>query len=271
MPMILRGSGLSALLWAALLLAPCCVKAQSATVPADVAVSKARARYYTPVDSGLGSFRCDVQFDWKDFLEKATHQAVPDNDPRLAYLRSIRLSVEDTLRGTGELHWTAPTTAPDASEDSVNKIREGMEQIWSGFFQSWNGFMTGDLVSLDTNATAERTPAGFHVAVRTGPQVAEEFFNADLLLQTVHVATPSIESTLLPTFTATPRGLRVSEINSSFRQPPTAEPTEVSMHVQYAPVSSFDLPSELVVAVGPAHFDFHLTGCTTQSTVSPGK
>lgn len=226
-------------------------------------VNKARKLYYTPVDSGLKSFHCDVNFDWKTFIQKASNQAVPDDDSRLKYLQTIQLSVDDELRGAGELHWNAPSPAPDKAQDSVDKIREGMQQVWAGFFQSWNGFFTGDLVTLDAKALVENTSAGYHVAVRTGPSLAEEMFDSNLLLKSVRVTTPTLESVISPTFTQSPQGLLVSTIASSYRQPPTAPATEVNMNVAYAPVGSFQLPSQLQVQVGPANFEFKLANCTT--------
>lgn len=233
------------------------------------AIRRARALYYTPVDNGLQSFRCDVSFDWKNFMQKASNQAVPDEDARLKYLQSVRLSVEDTLRGAGELHWNAPAPPPENSADSVEKIREGLQQVWSGFFQSWNGFITGDLVTLDSKAVAEPTPEGYHVSVRTGSSLAEEQFDSALLLQSVHVTTPTLDSTVLPLFQHDNHGLLVTTIDSSYRQPPSAAPTDVHMEIAYAPVSRFQLPSKLTVVVGPATFAFGLESCTVQSQITP--
>lgn len=242
---------------------------QAADLSPSVTFGKARALYYTPVDNGLQGFHCEVTFDWKDFIQRATNQAIPESDARLKYLQTIQLSIDDDLRGRGELHWAAPTTAPEASADSVGKIRDGMQQMWSGFFQSWNGFYTGDLVSLDAKATVERTAeGGFRVAVRTGPSLAEELYDNKLLLKSVHVATPTLESTIMPAFATTPKGLIVSAIGSSYKQPPTAQPTDVQMTLTYAPVGAFQIPSALAVSVGPAKFDYHLNNCTVRTELT---
>lgn len=233
------------------------------------AVGRARALYYTPADKGLQGFHCDLSFDWKNFIQKATNQPLPDDDARLKYLRTIQLSVDDDLHGTGEMHWTAATPAPEGTEDSVGKVRDGMQQLWSGFFQSWNGFFTGGLLALDNKASVEKTPAGYRVATRDGESLAEEFYNDKLVLQSVHVATPRLESTMAPTFSPSSQGLLVTAIRSIYRQPPTAEPTEVTMGLTYAPVNTFQLPSELTVSVGPANFDFHLGNCTVKTQLTP--
>lgn len=240
--------------------------AQAASGQTDAAaVNKARALYYTPVDSGLQGFHCEVNFDWRDFIQKASNQPVPENDSRLGYLKAVKLSVDDDLRGQGKLNWESVAPVPEGSEDSVDKVRGGLQQLWSGFFQAWNGFFTGDMLTPDPKATLDRNGTGYHVSVRNGANLAEEQFDANLTLQTVHVVTPAIESTIAPTFTSGPQKLMVTGIRSMYRQPPTSDATEVVMSLKYAPVGGFQLPSEVRVAVGPADFSFHLVNCTVRT------
>ncbi len=241
---------------------------QSPSPTAAVAFSKARALYYLPVDAGLEGFGCEVSFDWKTFIEKASNQPVPEDDSRLKYLRSIHLTVDDDLHGRGELHWTASAPPPQETEDSVTKVRDGFQQMWSGFFQTWNGFLTGDMVTLDARSTAEHTAEGYHVVAGSGPSLAEEQYDNKFLLQSVHVSTPTLDSLVYPSFASTPQGLLVSGIRSVYKQSPNPEPTEVLMKVNYAPVSAFQIPSEVMVTVGPANFDFHLVNCTVRTKLT---
>ena len=249
----------------------CCllpVSAQTGASTSAATLLKARALYYTPVDAGLRGFHCDVSFDWKQFIQKATNQPVPDDDVRLKYLRSIALTVDDDLRGTGELHWTAPAPPPENQEDAIGKVRGGMQQIWAGFAQSWNGYFNGELVSLDAKAIVEHSADGYHVAVRNGAQLAEEQYDDKLLLQTVHVSTPTQETTMSPIFLPSAQRLLVTSMRSVVRQPLSAQPIEVLMTLQYAPVATFQIPSELNVSVGTANFDFHLLNCTVQTQLT---
>ena len=247
-------------------------QAQTTTSPA-AAFRKARALYYTPVDKGLQGFGCDVSFDWKQFIEKANSAPVPDTDERLAYLRSIKLTISDDLNGGGQLQWAAPTTAPDASEQSIAQIRSGMQAMWSGFFQSWNGFLTGDLVSLGDNQTVvERTSnGGFRVSTTQNGKVAEEFFDRNLVLLSLHVSTPSLDSNLTPIFLDSAQGRLVTNLNSIVKQPPSAAGTSVDMKVQYAAVNGFQLPSALQINVGgTTAFAYTLSNCTVNTKLSEG-
>lgn len=257
--------------------AVCASLAPAQTAPASVpapneaakALLKARAMYYTPVDHGLQSFHCDVHFDWKDFMEKASHQPIAETDPRLAYLRTVKLSVDDDLRGKGDLHWAAATPAPEGNEDAVNRMRDGLQQLWAGFFQSWNGFVTGDMVTMDPSASAEPTASGgYRVSAHNGAGVAEEQFNHNLVLESISTKSATIESTMLPHFDPSAQGLLLTGIHSSYRQPPAAAPVTVDMNVKYAVTNSFGLPSTLSIAAGPAHFDFTLQNCTVKTQLT---
>ncbi len=244
--------------------------AQTSVSPA-AAFRAARMLYDTPIDRGLQGFQCDVVFNWKQFLEKAVNGPVEENNERLAYLRSIKLSVTDDLNSTGELHWVAPTTAPDASEASIGQIRSGMQALWGGFFQSWNGFMTGDLVSIaDKNTTVERTANGFHVFSSQNGKVAEETYSGDFTMESLHVSTPQTDNMLSPVFEVTPRGRLVTNLNSVVKQPPTAPGTTINTTIHYAPVNGFQLPAEVLINVaGTASFDFGLNNCTVKMQVTP--
>lgn len=254
---------LSALL---LSLCPALLSQASSTAPdASHAIDRARALYYTPVDHGLQSFQCGVSFDWKTFIEKASHQPVAETDARLVYLRTIQLSVHDDLHGKGELRWLASTPAPEGNADAIGRMRDGLQQLWSGFFQSWNGFVTGEMVTVDPAAKVEATPDGFRMSARSGSGLAEELFDRSLVLQAVNTSTTAVESSMLPHFEPSAQGLLLTSIHSTYRQPPTAAPTTVDMQVGYAVSNGFELPSSLTITAGPALFAFTLANCTVNT------
>lgn len=253
------------------LLAGAACPAQVAPTTPAAALGKARALYYTPVDAGLQGFHCEVSFDWKSFLQKATNQDVPETDTRLGYLRSIKLTVDDDLHGTGQLRWNATTTAPEGTEEPIERMRSGIQQMWTGFFQTWNGFYTGEVLAAgDSKAVVEKTATGYRVAVHDGPGTAEQQYDDKLLLQTIHVSTPTLDSVTSPTFSETPQGRLVTVLRSVYKQPPSAVPVQIDMTVHYAPVGGFQIPSELLIDVaGTASFDFHLSGCTVKTQLTP--
>jgi hypothetical protein len=167
------------------LLAPALLRtahAQVASTP-ESRIEHAKTLYYTPTNSGLNSFHCDVTVDWKDLLARFGVPNLHDSDPRLTYLNAIKLSLDDNLTGTGALNWFAPSGSASDPDDGIAKIRGGMQQMVSGFFQSWNPFLNGTYIpNFDATTTAK--PEGDGIVVQSGDASAlvVEHFNKSLLL-----------------------------------------------------------------------------------------
>lgn len=229
----------------------------------------ARALYYTPTVRGLKSFRCTVDFDWKDFLSRYSGTDVKDDNPMLQYLRTVRLNVSDDLNGDGHLDWTASGTLPAGKEDSIGKMKEGMQQMMVGFFSSWNAYMNGNMVPLpDSTTTITEDTDGFklHAAAAGGTEVTE-LFDKNLLLTEAHVVQPTSDVFAYPTYDDTPDGRLVSSIRTVYRQPPTAPPAELNIRVSYAPVQNFRLPETLSYELkNVGAFTFKFSACSAQTT-----
>ena len=237
--------------------------AHGQTAPdAQTRINQAKALYYTPTSTGLKSFHCDVTVDWKDLLARFGAAGLPDTDPHLVYLNSIKLSLDDNLTGTGSLNWVAPSGSA-SPDDSTEKIRGGMLQMVSGFFQSWNPFMNGSYIpKLDATTTAK--PEGDGLLIHSGDDATNvnEHFDKTMLLTDMHVITSGVDVDAHPTFLETPRGRIISVLKSEVHQPPTAPAMMVTMSTTYAPVSTYQLPSTLTFTVqNVGDFLFKLSAC----------
>ena len=240
----------------------------AATSPGTAKLASARALYYTPTTQGLQSFHCTVDFDWKDMLARYSGGAVPDDNPFLQYLRSVRLAVSDDLRGTGQLEWTTSATAPAGQEDSAAKMKEGMQQMMNGFFSSWNAYMNGNMVpAADATTTVTETPDGLRLHATAPDADVTELFDKNMLLTEAHVVQPTSDVFAYPTYTNTPDGRVVSAIRTVYRQPPTAPPAELTLNISYAPVQSFRLPETLNYELkNIGTFAFKFSSCSVQTT-----
>ena len=99
--------------------------------------------------------------------------------------------------------------------------------------------------------------------------MAEEFFDRNLVLLSLHVATPTLDSNLTPIFLDSAQGRLVTDLNSVVKQPPGSAGTTVDMKVQYAAANGFQLPSALRINVGgTTAFDFTLSNCTVTTKLS---
>ena len=234
--------------------------AQAATPESRIQLAK--ALYYTPTSTGLKSFHCDVVVDWKDLLARFGAGELPATNPTLVYLQSVKLSLDDNLTGAGALNWIPPAGAP-AEDESAAKIRGGMQQMIGGFFQSWNPFMNGSYIpTLDATTTAKAEGDG--VVVHTGDASTNviEHFDKNMLFTEMHVTNADVDVTAHPTYISTPKGLIVTAIKSEVHQPPTAAALIVTMATTYAPVSTYQLPSNLTFTVqNVGDFTFKLSAC----------
>ena len=236
--------------------------------PANTKFMSARALYYTPTAQGLKSFKCTVDFDWKDFLSRYANGAeIKDDNPYLQYLRTVRLTVTDDLNGDGALEWTATGAPPAGKEDSATQMQHGMEQMMVGFFSSWNAYMNGTMVPIpDSTTTITETTDGFRMHAASGSIEVTELFDKNLLLTEAHVVQPSNDVYAYPTYTDTPDGRVVSAVRTVFRQPPTAPPAELTINVSYTPVEGFRLPSTLAYELkNVGSFEFKFTNCSVQT------
>ncbi|HEV2577725.1 MAG TPA: hypothetical protein VGU25_11000 [Acidobacteriaceae bacterium] len=243
----------------------------AATPPAPPAANtkfiSARALYYTPTAQGLRSFKCTVDFNWKDFLTRYSGSDIKDDNPFLQYLRAVHLSVTDELNSDGHLEWANAASPPAGKEDAATKMKEGMEQMMTGFFSSWNAYMNGNMVPIpDATTTITETPDGFRLhATSTGTEVTE-LYDKNLLLTEAHVVQPSNDVYAYPTYADTPDGRLVSAIRTVFRQPPTAPPAELNITVSYAPVQGFRLPASLAYDLkNVGSFEFRFSACSTET------
>ncbi len=257
-----------ALLCSAVLLSamPGALRAQT-TSPSTKLIS-ARALYYTPTTQGLKSFRCTVDFDWKDFLTRYSGSDVKDDSPYLQYLRTIHLTISDDLNGDGKLEWTTSSATPEGKEDAVAKIKEGMQQMMLGFFSSWNAYMNGNMVPVpDSTTTVTDNADGVRLHAASGGTEVTELFDKNLLLTEAHVVQPTSDVLAYPTYTDTPDGRVISAIHTVFRQPPTAPPAELNIRVSYTPVQSFRIPDTLSYELkNVGSFEFKFSACTVETS-----
>jgi hypothetical protein len=254
------------LAFAASLTTPSFVQAQ--TTPANTKLLSARALYYTPTVQGLKSFRCTVDFDWKDFLSRHSGADVTDDNPYLQYLRTIHLAISDDLNGAGKLEWTTSADIPAGKEDSVGKIKDGMQQMMVGFFASWNAYMNGNMVAApDSTTTVTDTADGLRVHSTAESTEVTQLFDKNLLLTETHVVQQTSDVHSYPIYNDTPDGRIVSAIRTVYRAPPTAPPAELNITVSYAPVQNFRLPETLNYDLkNVSSFAFRFSACSVQKT-----
>jgi hypothetical protein len=207
----------------------------------------AHAQYYTPTANGLKSFHCEATIDWKALLTRFSGAEILEDNPMLKYLQTVHLSVVDQLKGKGSMEWSDTGVPPEGKEERVKQMRDGLQIMMSGFFQSWNAYMNGSMVPFpDRSVEVTTTEAGIHLHGTSTNTKFDEDFDKDMLLIQVLVDTPEMKVVAVPTYVRTDDGLVVSAVASQVNQPPSAPPTEVTFHMEYAKVDSFQILSHVV-------------------------
>ena len=239
---------------------------------APARLREARKLYYTPTAKGLTFFHCNATVDWKAMLTRFSGNPVPDSNPFLIYLNSVRMEVSDNLDGDGKLTWTDTSTAPANLQASRDQMRNGLLQMISGFYQSWNQFVNGGMVPAPDSSTTETNndDGGLHMHGKDATTVFDEDFDKNMLLLSAHVVMANLDNTAYPTYEASTEGLRVNKVHNVLHQPPTAPAQDVTMAVTYMPVSTYQLPSTLAVTLqGVGEFDFSFNSCTINPAAKP--
>jgi hypothetical protein len=207
----------------------------------------ARAQYYTPTANGLKSFHCEATIDWKVLLTRSSGAEVSEDNPVLKYLQTVHLSVTDQLKGKGSLEWSDTGVPPEGKEESVKRMRDGLQTMMGAFFRSWNAYMNGTMVPFpDKSVEVTTTGDGIHLHGTSNSVTFDEDFDKNMLLTHVVVDTPELKVVAIPTYVRTHDGLVISAVASQVNQPPSAPPTEVTFRMEYAAVGSFQIPSHIV-------------------------
>jgi hypothetical protein len=241
----------------------CALSTQAQKNDATTRLINARPLYYTPTSAGLNSFKCNVSFNWKAFLNAFAKSPIADDNPVLIYLNTTKLSVSDDLNGKGQLIWADTTKPPDGFAAGGAQMQGGMRQMFDAYFQTWNAYMNGSMVPTP-DKTVVVTPDGDGVQLRglTPNETLIEKFDKNMLLTETHVANATIDELDHPVFTRTPDGLVLSSINSLSHQPPSAPAAKLDLSTTYAMVGKFQLPASVTFTVeNVGTFLFNLTGC----------
>ncbi|HWA94936.1 MAG TPA: hypothetical protein VG844_10070 [Terracidiphilus sp.] len=276
---------------AALLLAAASLAAQTpgkapSSSDYDVILATAANRYYSAVRSGpahgiLESFQCSVQPEWPTLLaamDKATGRSasgsVAPNDPRLALLTPVTITVTAEINGRSTLNWNQPAESAQPLDENatgtLDLAHQTVQHALEGFFQFWTPFINGTIVPRTSKGIeVHHTAQGLTLHAELRDQNLNEIFSPDFILREFNVSMSGVHIRFNPTFENTREGLLVKTFDSHIQMPGTPPPAERGMQValKYRVVRGFQLPSHLSIDVDrTGHAGFIFSGCTVQTT-----
>ena len=242
----------------------------------DELLAKAAKLYYSTKVAGLEGFDCEVHPNWRKLFSSATQgAAIADDDPRLATLKPVKVTMHARMGGGSSVDWvqtTDPAKPDDADATSLlEQMHRATEQTVQGFLQFWTPFVDGSVVPANSGGmkvTHSATDTTIHVE-QDGAEVTEIFSN-ELVLQHFNVVTSAASIKFAPSYQSTEKGLLVNQFDAQIDPigQATVPAQELHVKVTYSAVDGFPIPSNLnMEVVGTGIFDLAMDGCRTHLAV----
>ncbi len=252
----------------------------------DAILTTASNRYYSAVRPGpahgiLESFQCNVQPEWPTLLaamDNATGRSsvgsVAPNDPRLALLTPVTISVTSEINGRSTLNWNQPAESGQPQDESttatLDLAHQTVQHALEGFFQFWTPFINGTIVPKTSKGIqVHHSAQGITLHAELRDQNLNEIFSPDFTLREFNVSMSGVHIRFNPTFATTQEGLLVKTFDAHIQMPGSPPPPERGMQValEYQTVRGFELPSHLSIDVDrTGHAGFTFSGCTVQTS-----
>jgi hypothetical protein len=235
-------------------------------------LAKTSKLYYSSAKAGLTGFDCTVHPDWHTLFASADKgSAVPDDDPRIALLNAVKISVHARMKGGSTIEWVVDSN-PDKSLDQnstdlLDSMHKSVEQTLEGFLQFWGPFMEGTVVPDSAEGLEiTHTPTVHTIHAKQAGTELTEVFSSDLVLEQFNVNMSAAAIKFLPAYKPTAQGLLVSAFKANIL--PEGMPAEqaqvMKVNIEYQPVGTLIVPGKLnMEVIGTGTFNFTFDGCTT--------
>lgn len=237
----------------------------------DALLARATGLYYSAAKAGLKGFDCQVHPDWMVTMSSARNgNAVAADDPNLALLNAVRITLHARLSGGSNLDWQAPTETGKTAEPSAAAMLEqthrGMEQVWVGLLKLWIPLVDGSIAESlgEEDVEIVKTESGYTLRSKDNAYGLTEEFDNDLTLRRFITADSGSTVNLEPAFQHTGQGLLLSSFAAHI-EPAGAQPRasqEMRVNLEYKSISNILIPSRLTMEMpGLVRMDFKLDGC----------
>lgn len=238
---------------------------QAQTADNKEIVKQARQSYYSLKDQGLANFECTIVPNWHLLLSEQTLDA-ERVDRAVALLSKIHFSV--SLVAGGEAKVTHNEISAENAEmaKGLGQIYSGMEQMTTGFFQTWSAFsMSPALPEIDGAFQLDTTAAEYRFSYKEGTSDIVTLLNRDFAMSSLKTKTSEFDSTIMPYFKKTARGLLMTGYAATYKGKSEADTTDLQVAIDYQAVDQLQLPQKLdlkgTYGGSPFHMEVTFTGC----------
>jgi hypothetical protein len=239
-------------------------------------LAKASQLYYSSFKAGLQGFDCQVHPDWRTLVSSQQDSAVADDDPRIALLKSVNMTLHGRLTGGSSLDWNLPqASAKPLNKDLIdllNSMHQASDRTLTGFMQFWSPFIDGSVIPATSDGLEITHSVKGHTlhADQEGTSLTE-ILDSNLVMQQFNVATQGAKIDFSPRYKSTGQGLLVNGFQARIQSPSDPPDQAEQMHVEidYQTVSGYPIPSRISMEViGTGKSDFTLDGCKVNPPAS---
>jgi hypothetical protein len=229
-------------------------------------LGQARGAYYNLRSQGMASFQCDVKPNW-ELLLKDLHQQNPEGATNaINTLNQLHfttsLATDDSVKVT---HNDLAGQSPEMMS-ALKQIYGGMEQMASGFFDTWKLFMlAAPFPEVSSQYRLESVGAQYKLSYKEGTADIVTTMGHDFAISNMTVITPEFNSAIQPTFTRTPKGLRLASYEATYQSQKPEEATHLKVSVDYQDVEGLSMLQKLSLSGSyggsPFAIELAFTGC----------
>lgn len=236
-------------------------------------LDQARQSYYNLRAHGLATVQCEIKPNWELLLENEKKQDKQAFDLALKTLSQLRfnaaLAADDSVKVThNEL------TGQNAKmAEALSQIYGGMEQMTSGFFDTWKLFMLNPpFPDIKSQYRLESVGQQFRLTYKEGAADVVTTMDHNYAISNLQVTTPEFNSVILPTFTRTPNGWRLSAYQAAYKSQKPEESTQLKVSVDYQDVDGLSMVQKLNLSGSyggsPFAIELAFSGCQVTRTRS---
>jgi hypothetical protein len=235
-----------------------------------------RGRYDLPWQHGLGSFSCQVGFNWTEHLTQTLHRPIPEGEPTVRALGAVKttLSVDQAAGPRVSSTFTDPQPAPGSTAAGLQK---SLANITRSAIEAWMNFSTGSMLPVgQTNYMILPTDQGYRIDL-TGEGIAStmDLDRSDAMTQ----STSRIPGQTLrydTTFVPAAAGLELSHVRTVTTTTDTGSTalgspvSDTTFDFTYQAIDGVSIPATLKVqARGGSLWNITLSGCSVRRSSTP--
>jgi len=238
-------------------------------------LGKAHQSYYNLRHEGLSGMECSLTPNWESMLKDVRKQDPKAADAAVKTLNQLHFVTSLAPDNSVKLTHNDLTGQSDQMMSALKQIYGGMEQMATGFFDTWKAFMLQPpFPEVNSKYQLESAGAKYKLSYKEGTTNVVTNMGRDFAITDMQITTPEFNSVIKPSFSKTPKGLRLNAYEATYQSGKAEENTFLKVFVDYQDVDGLSVPLRLNLSgtYGVQPFDIQLifTGCqiTRKQTAS---